>query len=174
MKRQNVKIVKWGGVIEKDQNRGNNITVDGRVHRLLEISRQIDTLRREQEQILQSLLLEAQPKLFFDDDRRRIYWNGGSVKLGKKSYLFVKTLWQGKHYWAELSELEVNVWMQDPESEQFVARRTISTLVQHTQKNLTEAQFPYKIESVKNLSLRELKGFHLVLADGQKKTCPLG
>ena len=147
-------------------------TTDARLYRLWEIGNQIDALRREQDKIVQSLLSNTEPELVFDDHRRRIYWDSGSVKLGKKSYLFVKTLWNGEDYQADFAELEENVWTQHSESEMFLARRTVSTLVQHTQKNLTEANFPYKIEAVKNFSSRELEGFRLVLSHQQKKTCP--
>ena len=125
------------------QNRVYEITADARLYRLLEIGDQIDTLRREQERIVQSLLPEGEPELRFDEQRRRIYWNSGSIKLGKKSYLFVKTIWFGKEHQAELTELEECVWMQHTKTEMFVARRTVSTLVLHTQKNLSEVDFPY-------------------------------
>jgi len=145
----------------------------GHLHRLLEIIRQISSLCQELQQCLQSLLPETEQELLFNDDRRRIYWDGGSVKLGKKSYLFIKTIWQGENHQAEFAELEENVWMQDSKPETFVARRTVSTLVQHTQKNLEEANFPYKIEPIKNFPCRELVGFRLLLANDQKKTFPL-
>ena len=153
------------GITGKTKKSDSEINVYGHVHRLFEICRQIDNLRQELERHLRSLLPEAEPELFFNDDRRRIYWNNGSIKLGKKSYLFIQTLWQGKNHQAEFAELEESVWMQDPEMEAFVARRTVSTLVQHTQKNLTEAYFPYKVESIKDISNRQLEGFRLVPAD---------
>jgi len=147
--------------------------VNTRLYRLIEIGDQIDALRREQNRIFQSLLPEGEPELFFDDHRRRIYWDSGSVKLGKKAYLFIKTIWFGKERQAEFAELEETVWAPCPKTKMFVARRTVSTLVHHTQKNLSEVDFPYKIEALKNFSSRELEGFRLVLPNRHKKTCPL-
>lgn len=158
--------------LDKAFNRDRRIAGDFRLHRVLEISRQIDALRREQEQIIRSLLPESEPELFFDDMRRRIYWGGGSVKLGKKAYFFIKTVWLGENHRADFAELEENVWTQHVETEMFVARRTVSMLVQYTQKNLTEANFPYRIETLKNFSNQELEGFRLVLMNSQKKILP--
>ena len=145
------------------------LPADGRLSRLLEINQEMAALRLEQERILQSLLPDSDPELFFDDRRRRIYWGTGSVKLGKKSYLFIKTLWQGKDHLAEFAELEECVWTQRTETKMFVDRSTVTMLVRHTQKNLTEANFPYKIEAVKNFSNQELKGFRLTLPSDKKK-----
>ena len=148
----------------------HTVAVDSRLYRLLEINQQIDILRGEHEQILQSLLPEAKPELCFDDHRRRIHWGGGLIKLGKKSYLFVKTIWFGENHQAELTELEENVWTQHWETETFVDRCTVSMLVRHVQKNLNEANFPYEIEAVKNFFSRELEGFRLILRHDKKKT----
>jgi len=153
----------------ESQSRNGEITVDHRLYRLLEINHQIDILREEHGQILQSLLSETKPELFFDDPRRQIHWGGGLIKLGKKSYLFVKTIWLGENHQAELTELEENVWTEHLETETFVDRCTVSMLVRHVQKNLNEANFPYKIETVKNFLSKELEGFRLVLRDNKKK-----
>ena len=148
------------------------VTVDGYLRRLLEVNNQMDVLRSELERIVRLLLPDVKPELSFDDQLRRIYWGGGSVKLGKKSYLFIKTLWFGENHQAEIVELEENVWAQQIETKAFVARRTVSMLARHTQKNLTEVNFPYKIEPVKNFSSQELEGFRLVLQNDQKKFFP--
>ena len=163
-----VKMVKLK-VVNAVQNSAGGIPVDDRLYRLLEISQEIATLRDEQEKILQSLLPNTMPELLFDDLRRRIHWGGGSVKLGKKSYIFVKTVWSGEDHRAEFADLEENVWMQNTEKKMFVDRSTVTMLVRHTQKNLTEANFPYKIESIKNFSSQELEGFRLVLSEDKKK-----
>jgi hypothetical protein len=130
--------------------------------RLLEINRQMESLRTEQERLLQSLLPDGKPELFFADHKRRISWSGGSVKLGKKSYLFVKTVWLGENHQVEFSELEETVWKKQLAEKMFISLQTVSMLVRHTQKNLTEVGFPYEIESLKNDSSRELEGFRLV------------
>ena len=148
----------------------SEVTVDVRLHRLLEISHDIESLRLEQERLLQSLQPNAAPELSFDDDRRRIYWDGGSVKLGKKSYRFTKTIWFGENHQADFSEVEENVWKKYLKTAAFVPLRTVTMLVRHTQKNLTEAGFPYEIETLKNFSSRELEGFRLVSRTVRKKS----
>ena len=145
-------------------------TVDSCLYRLLEISRQIESLRCEQERLLQSLFPNTEPELSFDDNRRRIGWRSGSVKLGKKSYRFVKTIWLGENHQVEFAELEENVWGQQLKKKMFVPLSTVAMLVRHTQKNLTEAHFPYKIEPIKNFSSRELVGFRLVSRTTRKKS----
>lgn len=153
----------------------NSTGVDRRIHRLLELNQQMNILCRKQERMIQSLLPDAGPELpelSFDDHRRRIYWPGGSVKLGKKSYRFVKTIWLGEDHRAEFVELEEAVWLREPKTKTFVTRRTVSTLAQYAEKNLTEANFPYRIEVVKNFFSREIEGFSLVPDDRQKKNCP--
>ena len=123
------------------QSRDCEIMADSRLCRLLEISRQMETLRSEQERLLQSFLPDAEPELFFDDHKGRIRWPGGSVKLGKKSYRFVKTTWLGENHQVEFSELEESVWKKRLKEEIFVPLQTVAMLVRHTQKNLIEANF---------------------------------
>ena len=161
------------GTSDRPRNSENEFAVDGRLYRLLEINQEMAALRCEQEQILKSLLTNSEPELSFDDQRRRIYWEGGSVKLGKKSYLFVKTVWRGENHQAEFAELEENVWLRHAETEEmFVDRCTVSMLARHTQKNLNEAHFPYLIEPIKNFSGRELEGFRFVFPGQKKKILP--
>ena len=159
-------------VLGKIGTRGHSMTVDGYLRRLLEVNSQMDVLRRELERLVRLLLPDEKPELSFDDLLRRIYWSGGSVKLGKKSYSFIKTLWYGDGHQAEIAELEENVWAQQMATKAFVARRTVSMLVRHTQKNLTETDFPYKIEPVKNFSSQELEGFRLILLSSQREMFP--
>ena len=161
-------------VVDTLQDCVGGVPIDNRLYRLLEISQEMATLRNEQEKILQSLLPETMPELFFDDSRRRIYWGGGSVKLGKKSYIFVKTVWFGEDHQAEFADLEENVWIQNTEKKMFVDRSTVAMLVRHTRKNLTEANFPYEIENIKNFSSQELEGFRLVSLGGKKKILQTG
>jgi len=156
-------------VVNASQDCVGGIPVDNRIYRLLKISQEMAALRNELEKILQSLLPDTMPELFFDDPRRRIYWGNGSVKLGKKSYIFVKTVWLGEDHKAEFADLEENVWIQNTEKKMFVDRSTVAMLVRHAQKNLTEANFPYEIESIKNFSSQELEGFRLVFSGDKKK-----
>ena len=151
-------------------NCDNEIVVDNRLHRLLEISRQVEALQSEQERLLQSLLPDGEPELSFADHKRRISWAGGSVKLGKKSYLFVKTIWLGKNHQVEFSEVEESVWKKQLAEKMFISLQTVSMLARHTQKNLIEVNFPYEIESIKNDSSRELEGFRLVFQFSRKES----
>ena len=144
--------------------------LDSCLCRLLEISRQIEVLRCELDATLQSLLSDAEPELIFNDNRRRISWGNSSVKLGKKSYRFVKTIWLGENHQVTFAEVEENVWGQQIKKKMFVPLSTVAMLVRYTQKNLTEAYFPYKIEPVKNFSSRELEGFRLVSRIARKKS----
>jgi len=146
------------------QNCGCGITVDSPLHRLLEISQQIVTLCKEQERLLQVFLPDGKQVLSFVDHKRQISWAGGTVKLGKKSYQFVKTLWLGENNQVEFSELEKSVWEKQLEEKEKkpISPLTVSKLVQDTQENLVEANFPYEIETLKNESSQELEGFRLV------------
>ena len=151
------------GISQNDDSGTTSVvTPDVRLYRLLEICQQIESLRSEQERLLQSFLPDAEPELFFDDHRHRIGWGNGSVKLGKKSYRFVKRVWQGENHQAEISDVEEIVWKQQLKKKMFVPLSTVAMLVRHTQKNLIEAGFPYEIESLKNFSSRELEGFRMV------------
>jgi hypothetical protein len=152
------------------QNGDDEIMVDGRLHRLREISHQVESLRNEVERLLQSFLPDKKPELSFVDHKRRISWTGGSVKLGKKSYLFVKTIWLGENHQVEFSELEESVWKKQLDEKMFISPQTVCMLVRHTQNNLAEANFPYEIESIKNSSSRELEGFRLVSQIARKES----
>ena len=146
------------------QNCDCGITVDNRLHRLFKINQQIITLCKEQERLLQVFLPDGKQVLSFVDHKRQISWAGGTVKLGKKSYQFVKTLWLGENNQVEFSELEKSVWEKQLEEKEKkpISPLTVSKLVQDTQENLVEANFPYEIETLKNESSQELEGFRLV------------
>ena len=60
------------------------IIIKSRLPRILEISRQIESLRNEQDRLLQSLLPDGELELYFDDHKRRINWASGYVKLNKE------------------------------------------------------------------------------------------
>ena len=142
----------------------SGITVDHRVQRLLEIRQQMVTLCQEQERLLQSFLPDGKQVLSFVDPKRRISWVGGSVKLGKKSYQFVKKLWLGENHQVELSEFEAsggNKPLAEKEIMPLIPQ-AVAKLIQDTQDNLVEAHFPYEIEILKNNSSQELEGFRLV------------
>jgi len=164
MKKKDEKKKSKAEVQTSPQNCDCGITVDCRLHRLLEISQQVVTLCKEQERLLQSFLPDGKQVLSFVDHKRRISWVGGSVKLGKKSYQFVKQLWLGENHQVELSELEESVGNKQLEEKgkMPIIPQTFSKLVQDTQENLVEANFPYEIEILKNNASQELEGFRLV------------
>jgi len=157
-------------VQKSPQNCDCEVMVDNRLHQILEISQQVVSLCKEQERLLQSFLPDGEQGLSFVDHKRRISWAGGSIKLCKKSYLFVKTIWLGKNHQVEFSELEESVWNKQLEEKGkiFISLQTVSMLVQHTQKNLAESNFPYEIEPLKNNSNQELEGFRLVSQTDRK------
>ncbi|MDR1491904.1 MAG: hypothetical protein LBT05_04190 [Planctomycetaceae bacterium] len=69
--------------------------------------RQLVTLLAEEDQIIRQTLPESQNAeipLQFDDVKRTISWFGGSVRLAKKQYLLVKTLWQSKEHRVPISQ----------------------------------------------------------------------
>jgi len=154
------------------QNHDYETMVKSRLPRILEISRQIESLHSEQERLIQSLLPDGDLELYFDDNKRRISWGSGSVKLGKKFYLFVKTIWLGKNHQVEFSELEGSEWnkQREEKGKMFISQQTVSMLVQHAQENLAEAGFPYEIESLKNDPSQELEGFRLVAQTIRKES----
>jgi len=153
-------------------NHDYETVVKSRFPRILEISRQINSLCNEQERLIQSLLPDGNLELYFDDNKYRISWGSGYVKLGKKFYLFVKTIWLGKNHQVEFSELEESVWnkQREEKGKMFISQQTIPMLVQDTQKKLEEANFPYEIESLKNNSSQELEGFRLVVQTTRKES----
>jgi len=138
--------------------------IKSRLPRILAIGRQIESLRNEQERLIRSLLPDGELELYFDDHKRRISWASGSVKLNKKFYLFIKTIWLGKNHQVKFSELEESVWNKQLEEKgkMFISLQTVSMLLQHAQKKLAKANFPYEIEPLKNNSSHGLEGFRLV------------
>jgi hypothetical protein len=172
MKKKNEKKEAKGEVQRSPQDCECKVMVESRLHRLIEINRQVVTLCKEQDRLLQSFLPEGDQELSFSDPKRRISWAGGSVKLGKKSYLLVKTIWLSEDHQVEFSELEESTWNKQLEEKGkvFFSPQTISMLVQQTQKNLVEANFPYEIESLKNNSSLGFEGFRLVFQTARKES----
>ncbi|MCL2744645.1 MAG: helix-turn-helix domain-containing protein [Planctomycetaceae bacterium] len=136
--------------------------------RLLEIQKEI---RTHSEQVIQlcdeaATLLncsETEPELVFDDEKRTIKWEGSYVKLSKKQFVFIKTLWNGKNHTATLDEIEETVWYQTvPAKKMFLVKNTIFALVNRLRNSVIVAEFPYHIESVRIDSDVELSGYRLV------------
>jgi hypothetical protein len=88
----------------------------------------------------------AEVDLIFDDAKRTVKWISGSVHLGGKPYLLVKTLWFAAQHRSELTDIEEAVWAEELECEVIVERHTILTLIGRTKKQLAASFFPYGIE----------------------------
>jgi DNA-binding response OmpR family regulator len=111
-------------------------------------------------------------RLEFNDVTQTISWQGHLLRLAKKSYLFIKTLWAAKRYRATISKIERHVWKTKPKKF-FIERHAICTMINRTQKKLEEAAFPYKIRTLKTKikkgSKPQIKGWQLVCAQRTKK-----
>jgi DNA-binding response OmpR family regulator len=150
--------------------------------RLSEIWNEIDTLLQrisvlqiEERTIIQASVSDRElsvVQLNFHDATRTIYWHGHSVRLTKKSYLLVKTLWAAKQHRATISKIEGRVWKARIKK-YFIERHAICTLISRTQKKLAEAAFPYKIKTlkikIKKCSQPQIKGWKLICAQRTKK-----
>jgi hypothetical protein len=118
--------------------------------------------------------------LQFEDDQRTVTWNGGGVKLGHKSWLFVKSLWEGQHHTRSVEKIEQVVWDRRTRKKRLVkvGKRTIKvdTVSRNTfnsflyrLKSELHGKFPYKIVPVKSRQTREIVGYRLT----RTKQCEL-
>jgi DNA-binding response OmpR family regulator len=138
------------------------------VHRLSE-------LQTEGQTIVQTYSLDEEfpvVALDFDDATQTIAWNGHLLRLAKKSYWLVKTLWTAKRQRATITKLEGCVW-KGKKRKVFIERHAICSMINRTQKKLEEAAFPYKIKTlktkIKNRAKPQIKGWQLVCAQRTKK-----
>ena len=156
-----------------------------------ELRRQIDELvarltelRTQENEIIQQMLEGAEcPKvpLKFDDKTQTIRWFDNSLKLGGKSYLFIKTLWQAPRHRKKIENLEQSVWKPKEQNRQvavktkkgirnvrvtsrFLSQNTLKLFLFRLQNRLRTAQFPYKIVPIKirkNGATGEIVGYGL-------------
>ena len=156
----------------------------------LELRRQIDDLveklaelRKQENEILRQMLSDTeQPEipLNFDDKSQTVHWFDKSLKLGKKSYLFVKTLWLAPKHRKRTESLEQSVWKSRSRKQsrqvtvrtqngirkvrvvsRFLQRNTLKLFLFRLQNRLQLALFPYKIVPVKDRKTGEIIGFQL-------------
>jgi DNA repair exonuclease SbcCD ATPase subunit len=80
--------------------------------------------------------------LEFDTASRTIRWVGGSVKLGKKPYKFVKALYHAKKRRAVSHWLIQKVW-----GNELKHKSTVKSTVTRLNKRLEETNCPYKVNS---------------------------
>jgi len=149
----------------------------------LELRRQIDELvatlaelRKQESEIIRQMLSGVEvPEvpLQFDDKMQTVQWFGKSLKLGGKSYLFLKTLWYAPRHRKKIESLEQSVWkLKKPwnpkehrrqvavktkkevrrvkVASRFLSQNTLKLFLFRLQKRLRSAHFPYKIVPVKN------------------------
>jgi hypothetical protein len=157
----------------------------------LELRRQIDelvetlaTLRRQENEIIRQMLSgveQLEVPLQFDDKTQTVRWSGNALKLGGKSYLFVKTLWQAPRHRQKMETLEQSVWKLKEQrrymsvktkkgirnvqvASRFLSQNTLKLFLFRLQNRLRTAQFPYKIvpvKSRKNGTTGEIVGYGL-------------
>ncbi|GHT22419.1 hypothetical protein FACS189419_04940 [Planctomycetales bacterium] len=128
------------------------------------------------EEVVRRLAADTQRKetppevpLRFDDTLRTIQWRGGEVKLGRKKYLIVKTVWKSKKHRASINEIEEVVWgVGNEKFDMFVERKLMSATVAQLQKTLSKSNFPYQLRTIKDGYKHQIKGFLLFLV-GTKK-----
>jgi DNA-binding response OmpR family regulator len=46
----------------------------------------------------------------FDDDRKTLHWNKGSIRFGEKPYKFVKALYEADEQTMDMTDIEHQVW----------------------------------------------------------------
>ena len=155
-----------------------------------ELRRQIDELieklkelRIKENEILHQMFFGTeQPEVLlqFDDKNLTVHWFDKSLKFGKKSYLFVKTLWEAPKHRKKTESLERSVWKSESRKQtrlvsvrtkngirkvrvvsRFLSRNTLKLFLFRLQNRLQSANFPYKIVPVKNRKAGEIVGFRL-------------
>jgi hypothetical protein len=156
----------------------------------LELRRQIDEhvaklaeLRTKENELIQQMLSgTALPEvpLQFDDETQTVKWWDTSLKLGGKSYLFIKTLWQAPRHRKRMEGLEQSVWKSRGRrqnrqvtvrtkhgirnvkvSARFLSRNTLKLFLFRLQNRLGSAHFPYRIVPLKNKKSTEIVGYCL-------------
>jgi DNA-binding response OmpR family regulator len=135
---------------------------------------QIHDLRVEEQTIIHALIPIwecSDIPLEFDDNAQTIRWYGGLIRLSKKPYLLLKTLWTGKNHRATITRVERRVWNAGTRKRPFIERHTLCTLINRVQKTLKENRLPYKIKTLKTKKIptQEIKGYQLVCARRTKK-----
>lgn len=96
-------------------------------------------LRKQLKKML--IVGEREPvTLMFDKVKRTIYWDGGKIKLGKKSFRFVRLLYHAKNQRATSSHIAKCVWGNATEDQ-----HNINVLFYRLEDSLAEAKFPYEI-----------------------------
>lgn len=124
-----------------------------------------ETLRRnqiEREQIEAALFRLPGPELHFDDTRRTISWQDHNIRLGRKSYLFIKTLWNDKKHRAGIERVERIVFkVGDGHRKAFLSGNTLRSFVNRLRTELQKQAFPYELKNSRKNSTQEIRGYFL-------------
>jgi flavorubredoxin len=135
----------------------------------------IDALLLEADAVMSNILLTTNPndvELLFDKDQRTITWNGGCLRLGHKSWLFLKALWEGRRHICSVEKIEQIVWVKQNRKSRLVkvgnrtitvdtvSRNTFNSFLRRLQNEIN-GKFPYKIASVKSRETREIMAYRL-------------
>jgi hypothetical protein len=113
--------------------------------------------------------IPAEPELLFNESQRTVRWKTGTLKLSRKQFLFLKSLWDAKNInensVATINEIEETIWENIGNSAQnmFVSKNRLFGLLFRLRNSISSVDFPYEIEAVKNNSINELAGYRLVL-----------
>jgi len=164
----------------------------------LELRRQIDDLiaklaelRAKENEILRQMFPDSRHSevpLQFDDKSQTVQWFDQSLKLGGKSYLFVKTLWNAPLHRKKTENLEQCVWKSASRDQtrlvtvrtkkgihkvkvasRLLSQNTLKLFLFRLQNRLRSALFPYKIVPVKNRKTGEIVGYRLKCTQWYKK-----
>ena len=99
------------------------------------------TLRKQLEKMITGG--EREPvTLMFDKVKRTICWSGGNIKLGRKSFRFVRLLYHAKNKRATSTCVAKYVWRNATEPQ-----HNINVLFYRLEESLAKANFPYEILS---------------------------
>lgn len=156
----------------------------------LELRRQIDelveklaVLREKENEVLRKMFSGSEyPEvvLQFDDRDKTIMWFDKSLKLGTKSYLFIKTLWYAPRHRKKIESLEQVVWQSKFQKQKrlvavktktevhkvrvasrFLSQNTLKLFLFRLQNRIRSALFPYKIVPMKDKKSGEIVGYVL-------------
>jgi DNA-binding response OmpR family regulator len=144
--------------------------------RLLEIHHKIEiclqevfTLRSEEAAILEMIQQQNRETAFelsFDERGRTIRWTGGMLKLSRKQFSLIKTIWNNGKRTETLDEIELAIWHDAGTDEKpFIGKNTLFALISRLRNSVSAINFPYEIESVKDGFTGELQGYRLTLKE---------
>ena len=152
-------------------------------HRIDELVAKLAELRALENEVIQKMFPVAErPEILlqFDDRSKTVMWFDKSVKLGAKSYRFLKTLWQAPLHRKKIESLEQAVWKSKSQHQErlatvktkrgilkvavasrFVSQNTLKLFLFRLHNRLRSSLFPYKIVPVRGKKSGEIIGYKL-------------